>query len=825
VADRLAMLSLAGWIGTLSGCSALLDFDGYTVKRDAGDGGAGAPFGPAVASFDSYHFTRGAAVAFSVLAADGTLANDSGEDVRAVAATLTTQSGGQVELSEDGSFLYSPPGALATFWGDDYFEYALQSDPPARARVRLTLQPPALSLAELAAAGAGGFGVAGARAEDNLGAEPQSFAPAGDVNGDGFEDLVIGVMGFRMGAGVPFGPGRGAYVLFGKSDTRAVSLADLAAEKPRGFAIEGDDDEATIDSLGNVVAGAGDVNGDGLDDVIVGSPGFGINGAVSVSASFGAAYVVFGKADSSPVSTAAIRAGAGGGFFIQQAAPGFLVGFDVDGAGDVNGDGLDDVVVSCLALGSPVPGELGFGGARVVFGRVGNEPVLLNEIDAGNAQGFAIRPDRAEALGSYVAGLGDVNGDGLADVALGTAAGPGRVVVVFGKTEPTEVRVADLETAPSTGFVIAGADELDNAGSVTAGGDVDGDGLDDILVATPAASLGPAVTPPITPPIPARDDAGSNDAGDAGSVAEAPGPALAQPRQGVVYVVFGKREPGPVSLRALEDGEGHLGFAMGGTELGQELGTCATSGDIDGDGKRDIVVSEPATASAGHDYIVFGKSDTRPVMLSPFMASSDAAVVVLGPPAEATGAVTATGADVNGDGLDDLLVSAQRYANAPQAAGGAYVAFGWDMSRALDGRDRALIGGSRDDVFDLPREPIVIARGGHGTDTLRIGQAASVLDLTLLGRYESIEVIDVRGAGPNVVLLDETALRRIPQNHLGLAYGLARRLTVLGDAEDVLRFDLAGFTRRGGSAGRIVWGREGRYYGLEVSQALRVVAP
>jgi hypothetical protein len=302
-------------------------------------------------------------------------------------------------------------------------------------------------------------------------------------------------------------------------------------------------------------------------------------------------------------------------------------------------------------------------------------------------------------------------------------------------------------------------------------------------------------------------------------------PPLVELRQGAVYVVFGKREPGSVSLRALEDRAGHLGFAIGGTEANQELGVCAMSGDINGDGKSDIVVSEPATASSARDYVVFGKSDTEPVRLSPAMPSSGAAFVVVGPAAEATGAVAVTGADANGDGLDDVLVGAPLYANAPQAAGGAYLAFGWDMSGALAERDRALIGGSGDDVFDLPSAPIVIARGGHGTDTVRIGQAASELDLTVRGRYESIEVIDVRGAGPNVVRLDDTALRRIPQNHQGLAYGVARRLTVLGGTEDVLRFDLTGFTRRGGNNGRIVWGREGQYYGIEVSQELRIEAP
>lgn len=86
-------------------------------------------------------------------------------------------------------------------------------------------------------------------------------------------------------------------------------------------------------------------------------------------------------------------------------------------------------------------------------------------------------------------------------------------------------------------------------------------------------------------------------------------------------------------------------------------------------------------------------------------------------------------------------------------------------------------------------------------------------------------MIDVRGGSPQTILLNDAALRRIPQNQSGFAYGLARRLTILGDAEDTLAFGLTGFRARGGSGGRVVYGNDGAYYGLELSQRLRVVPP
>ncbi len=192
------------------------------------------------------------------------------------------------------------------------------------------------------------------------------------------------------------------------------------------------------DNAGTSVSSAGDVNGDGAGDVIVGTSGN--DGRVNL----GRAYVVFGpffrKVD--------LRDLGDGGFLIKGAEPGDFTGFSVAGAGDVNGDGLDDVIVG--APWADASSRTNAGTAYVVFGKA-RDTSAVHLADIGS-EGFRIEGSGVKSYaGSSVAGIGDVNRDGLADVALGAPlAGrhgrgySGSAYVVFGRVSTSPVDLQRL---------------------------------------------------------------------------------------------------------------------------------------------------------------------------------------------------------------------------------------------------------------------------------------------------------------------------------------------------------------------------------------------
>ncbi|MSP81471.1 MAG: calcium-binding protein [Alphaproteobacteria bacterium] len=199
------------------------------------------------------------------------------------------------------------------------------------------------------AAGTGGFKIQGELFADFSG---RSVASAGDVNGDGLADLIVGAPGqgdYDAGA---------AYVVFGKdSDTAAVNLSSVAAGIG-GFKIVGE--SATEEYAGQSVSSAGDVNGDGFDDLIVGAF---LNDAGGNAA--GAAYLVFGGASGfATVNLADLAAGIGGIKITGEAAID-NAGLSVASAGDVNGDGFDDLTVGAYGNSSV---DLYNGAAYVLFG-------------------------------------------------------------------------------------------------------------------------------------------------------------------------------------------------------------------------------------------------------------------------------------------------------------------------------------------------------------------------------------------------------------------------------------------------------------------------
>ena len=301
-----------------------------------------------------------------------------------------------------------------------------------------------------------------------------SVSFAGDVNGDGRDDLVLGAPSSDSDTL----NGGAAYVIFGQADGSETDR-DLGAALAAGDGfVVGESSPNSYDQFGASVSGAGDLNGDGFDDFIVGAPS-----ADSFAADRGAAYIFFGGA--TPATVPALK--------ILGADGSDQLGKSVSGAGDVNGDGLADLIVGVYSGsdGGPSAGE-----AYVIFGKEGG---WTNPIDVSTplsaADGFQIRGSTDfDRFGTSVSSAGDVNGDGFDDIIVGAAShdngdpdfnnrDSGAAYVIFGKASGFGTIDLDTPLDGSNGFKIQGDAPLDNAGSsVSSAGDVNGDGFDDILV-------------------------------------------------------------------------------------------------------------------------------------------------------------------------------------------------------------------------------------------------------------------------------------------------------------------------------------------------------
>ena len=214
---------------------------------------------------------------------------------------------------------------------------------------------------------------------------------AGDFNGDGVQDFL-----FRVGCcevGLVFGSQTGL--------PNVIDPKDLNGLNGLNFSVTG---------LSDLQArGAGDINADGIDDLVMGARRFG----VPPFRNRGAVFVVYGSRSPFPATFQVAGLSPAAGTWIVGAKSGDSLGRSLDAAGDVNGDGIDDIIVGAtgIAVG---------GGAYVLFGGPGSlgsaaQGSLVSALDGIVLLG-TVRTDYA---GSSISGAGDVNGDGLADVIIG----------------------------------------------------------------------------------------------------------------------------------------------------------------------------------------------------------------------------------------------------------------------------------------------------------------------------------------------------------------------------------------------------------------------
>jgi len=421
-----------------------------------------------------------------------------------------------------------------------------------------------------------------------------SVSGAGDIDGDGLDDVVVGTPGYTTD---DYASGA-AWLVSGatlSATSGAFSLADADA------AVLGDTGD---ERLGQAVAGPGDVDGDGYDDLLLG--------------------VQLGDGDGSGSGEVYLFLGPLSGEIALADADIALSGEADDSAGsavaseDVDGDGQID-----LLIGAKNSGDVG--AVYVVQGPISAE-VALSDAEARLIGGY---PE--DWAGEALDGAGDIDGDGVGDVIIGAhgeddgGAYAGAAYLALGPISG-DLDLEDID------YKIIGETSNDQAGAAVAGaGDMNGDGLDDVAVGAPFVTV---------------------SASDVGALYLLSGATLVDHGGGVFDLSDADSE-----LHG--DSDSALGYAVSG------------AGDTDGDGFDDVVAGafhdEEVGYWAGAAWLVLGGETIPGVLDVKLLAESRD---------DYAGSSVSGAGDVDGDGLDDLLIGAYGDDDGGSSAGAAYLFLG-----------------------------------------------------------------------------------------------------------------------------------------------------
>jgi Cadherin-like/Putative Ig domain/FG-GAP repeat len=470
--------------------------------------------------------------------------------------------------------------------------------------------------------GANGFTIPGVCGlGDGLGS---SVSGAGDINGDNITDFVVGDWNCAYN-----------YVIFG-SRMGFPAVFDLnTLNGSNGFTIP---QLVSGGTVGYSATSAGDINGDNITDLVLGSL-------------VDAIYVIFGSRMDFPAVFNLNTLNGSNGFTVTS-IPNGRSNIYVNSAGDINDDGVADLVLGAPGVSSSI------GSVYVIFGNRSGFPAVFNVSDLNGSNGFTI-PGIAGALGSSVSNAGDINGDNITDIVLGASqlnSANGASYVLFGSRSsfPAVFNVSKLNG--SNGFTIPGITGALGT-SVSNAGDINGDNITDIVLGAPGAAPG------------------------------------GNSFTGFSYVLFGSRS-GFSAVFNLTNLNGSNGFVIYGIASDELFGqSVAGGGDINGDDVADLVLGAPGdldmleppfglayTNFIGESYVIFGSRGGFPAVFNLSDLNGNNGFNIPGlTPGSLLGTSVSSAGDINGDGFADLLLGAtdmgdlEMESNLP---GSCYVLFG-----------------------------------------------------------------------------------------------------------------------------------------------------
>lgn len=464
---------------------------------------------------------------------------------------------------------------------------------------------------------------------------------AGDVNKDGYDDILLSAPGYSGTSETSTSYTGIVYLIYGKSNLIGLSLtpASLSSTQGVSFSCISTDDDAfsTYYHTGYSVSSAGDINADGYDDILIGDGGMEPN-------SPGHVFLIYGNLSSNLVTINLCALEPSIGISVSISSAGITCDYyndpyTVSSAGDVNGDGILDILVgdsTCNTVNSAYSGP---GVSYLIYGNASLAKIESSQIityDGGVTPGGY--------LGWSVSSAGDINKDGYDDFIMSapdsTRAdddGASKIGIVFLIYGGKNLEDLDLTYLVSTqGISITGAQSGDQTGySVSGVGDVNNDGYDDVIIGAP----------------------GYSSSG------------------GIVYLIYGSSSLRNINLAFL----GTAGITIIGETASQAGYSVSNAGDLNKDNYTDIIIGAPGySSSKGRAYIIYGNNNLTNITLNNLTVAQG--ILITGANEGDMAGFSVSGAgDINNDGYDDVIIGASGYyvnEDKPNENGAAYLIYG-----------------------------------------------------------------------------------------------------------------------------------------------------